>query len=403
MATKGSGAASSGEAARQDGFELGAAQKAGTQQSRSQLSQSESFLTSMVESMPAVVFVKDSVSGRFILLNRAGEEFLGVPRAAIVGKTDHDFFPKEEADRFVARDRRALQSRQPQIIDEEPVHTPHNGIRCLRTKIIAVRDGADRPLYLLGISEDITEQKLAGDRIRYMAHHDGLTSLANRASFRQQLDAAMTEFRRSGRRDRARTSSISTASRGSTTRSAIRSATRCCKRSRAADATASATAIWSRAWAAMSSPSSRSMPAAGQRAHWRRASSRSMNAPLRPRRPSGGHRRQHRHRAGADATARPGPAAEERRPCAVPGQGRRPRHATGSSSRAWTRTCRSAGARAATCARRSPSGEFELHYQPLVSWQTASHRGFEALLRWRHPSAAWSRRPSSSRSPRRPA
>ncbi len=195
MTVKGSAAVSS-EAAMRDG---GAGQTPAGQH-RSLLGPSEGFLTTVVENMPAVVFVKDSATGRFILLNRAGEEFLGVPRAAIIGKTDHDFFPKEEADRFVARDRRALQSRQPQVVEEEPVHTPHNGIRCLRTKIVAVRDSADRPLYLLGISEDITEQKLAGERIKYMAHHDGLTSLANRALFRQQLDAAMTEFRRSGRK-----------------------------------------------------------------------------------------------------------------------------------------------------------------------------------------------------------
>ncbi len=167
---------------------------------RSLLGPNEGFLPTVVENMPAVVFVKDSTTGRFLLLNRAGEEFLGVSREAILGKTDHDFFPKDEADRFIARDRRALESRQLQIVEEEPVHTPHNGVRCLRTRIIAVRDSADRPQYLLGISEDITEQKVAGERIRYMAHHDGLTNLANRALFRQQLDAALAEFRRTGRR-----------------------------------------------------------------------------------------------------------------------------------------------------------------------------------------------------------
>ena len=195
MSVKGSAAAASKAAIRDGG-----ASKTPAAQLRSPLGGSEAFLTSMVENMPAVVFAKDSATGRFVLLNRAGEEFLGVPRAAIIGKTDHDFFPKEEADRFIARDRRALQSRQPQVVEEEPVHTPHNGIRCLRTRIIAVRDSADRPLYLLGISEDITEQKLVGERMKYMAHHDGLTSLANRALFRQQLDAAMAEFRRSGHR-----------------------------------------------------------------------------------------------------------------------------------------------------------------------------------------------------------
>jgi PAS domain S-box-containing protein len=199
MTTKSGSAVSSNDAARyNDG--IAREQTSRVEQLRSLLGASDGFLTTVVQNIPAVVFAKDAHSGRFILVNRAGEEFLGVPRSAIIGRTDYEVFAKDEADRFVARDQRALQSRQPQVVEEEPVHTPHNGIRCLRTRIIAVRDSLGHPHLLLGISEDITEQKLAGERMRYMAHHDGLTSLANRALFRQQLDAAMSEFRRTGRK-----------------------------------------------------------------------------------------------------------------------------------------------------------------------------------------------------------
>ena len=153
------------------------------------------FLEAVIEHIPAVVFVKDAKDFRFILLNRAGEEFLGVSRDAIIGKTDHDVFPTGEADQFVARDREVLKSRQVEIIEEEPVHTPHNGLRYLRTRMIVVCDAQGEPEYLLGISEDVTDQKLKTERIRHMAHHDGLTDLANRALFRQRLDAAMAEYR----------------------------------------------------------------------------------------------------------------------------------------------------------------------------------------------------------------
>ena len=153
------------------------------------------FLEAVIEHIPAVVFVKDARDFRFILLNLAGEEFLGVKRDAIIGRTDHDVFPKDEADRFVARDREVLKSRQVEIIEEEPVHTPHNGLRFLRTRMIVVCDNKDEPQYLLGISEDVTDQKLKSERIRHMAHHDGLTDLANRALFRRRLDAAMAEYR----------------------------------------------------------------------------------------------------------------------------------------------------------------------------------------------------------------
>ena len=47
--------------------------------------------------------------------------------------------------------------------------------------------------------------------------------------------------------------------------------------------------------------------------------------------------------------------------------------------------------------------EFILHYQPQLDLKTGAIIGFEALVRWRTRSAAWSRRPSSSQRRRRPA
>jgi EAL domain-containing protein (putative c-di-GMP-specific phosphodiesterase class I) len=41
------------------------------------------------------------------------------------------------------------------------------------------------------------------------------------------------------------------------------------------------------------------------------------------------------------------------------------------------------------------AGDFELHYQPKVRCPDGGFEGFEALVRWRHPTA-WCRRASSS-------
>jgi diguanylate cyclase (GGDEF)-like protein/PAS domain S-box-containing protein len=48
------------------------------------------------------------------------------------------------------------------------------------------------------------------------------------------------------------------------------------------------------------------------------------------------------------------------------------------------------------------NGELLLHYQPKFSIDTGKIIGAEALVRWRIRSAAWCRRPNSSRWPRRP-
>ena len=52
-------------------------------------------------------------------------------------------------------------------------------------------------------------------------------------------------------------------------------------------------------------------------------------------------------------------------------------------------------------ARALAEGQFSLHYQPIVDAQTLQVVRFEALLRWTHRTAGRCRRPSSSGSPRR--
>jgi PAS domain S-box-containing protein len=125
------------------------------------LERSEEFLSSLVENLPDMVFVKDAQELRFIRLNRAAEELLGIPREQLIGKCDYDFFPKEEADFFTAKDRAVLAGRTLIDIPVEPIHTKGKGVRFLHTKKIPIFDSDGRPLYLLGISEDITEKKLA--------------------------------------------------------------------------------------------------------------------------------------------------------------------------------------------------------------------------------------------------
>jgi PAS domain S-box-containing protein len=130
-----------------------------------ELRRSETFLESVIENIPDMVFVKDAATLRFVRLNRAGEVLLGISRRDYVGHTDHDFFPAAEADFFTAKDREVIASGHVVDIPEESIETPH-GPRILHTKKLPVIDEDGRPVYLLGISEDITERKQADDAVR---------------------------------------------------------------------------------------------------------------------------------------------------------------------------------------------------------------------------------------------
>ena len=126
----------------------------------------QQFLNSIVENIPNMIFVKDAADLRFVRFNRAGEELLGFPRAELIGKSDYDFFPKEAADAFIAKDRAVLDAGRLTDIPDETIQTKDKGARRLHTKKIPILDAQGRPQYLLGISEDITEYKQAEEALR---------------------------------------------------------------------------------------------------------------------------------------------------------------------------------------------------------------------------------------------
>ncbi|MGH2918862.1 MAG: PAS domain S-box protein [Solirubrobacteraceae bacterium] len=132
-----------------------------TNRAQEELRTSERFLDSVLENLPNMVFVKDADELRFVRFNRAGEELIGSPRAELLGKNDHDLFPESDADAFVRKDREVLASDGVVDIPDESIHTSDNGSRILHTRKIAIRDEGGTPRYLLGISEDITDRRLA--------------------------------------------------------------------------------------------------------------------------------------------------------------------------------------------------------------------------------------------------
>ncbi|MDH3771226.1 MAG: PAS domain-containing protein, partial [Nitrospirota bacterium] len=127
----------------------------------SALRDSELFLNSIVENIPDMIFVKDAKDLQFLRFNKAGEDLLGHSRDALIGKTDYDFFPQEQATFFTTKDREVLENNKALDIPEEIVHTKAQGTRYLHTQKIPILDKNGTPQYLLGISQDITEQRLA--------------------------------------------------------------------------------------------------------------------------------------------------------------------------------------------------------------------------------------------------
>jgi len=155
-----------------------------------ELRDANAFLDAIVENVPLMLFIKDSESLRFVRFNRAGEDLLGWPREALTGKNDFDFWPREQAEFFVRKDRETLRTGRVDI-DEEPIQTRHHGVRVLSTKKVPILDPSGNPRYLLGISEDTTERRRMEQERRLLAE----VSVALSASLDyEQTLATVTEL-----------------------------------------------------------------------------------------------------------------------------------------------------------------------------------------------------------------
>ncbi len=113
---------------------------------------------SIVENLPLMLFVKDANDHRYIEWNKAAEELTGLLKEEMLGNTDYDFWPKEEAQIFIDKDKEVINSGKLFDIAEEPLTTKQKGVRTLHTQKSPIFDRKGKAKYLLGISEDITDK-----------------------------------------------------------------------------------------------------------------------------------------------------------------------------------------------------------------------------------------------------
>ncbi len=149
----------------------------GLKNTQESLNNISAFHNLVIENIPAMVFVKDAKEHRFMLVNRAAEQLLGIDRSELLGKNDFDFFPKEQAETFISRDKVVFESRELQITPEESINTRHNGIRILHTTKIPVFDEQGQPQYLVALCQDITDRKTVEMQLRQAQKMEAIGNL----------------------------------------------------------------------------------------------------------------------------------------------------------------------------------------------------------------------------------
>lgn len=124
------------------------------------LAQWKSFLYSVVNNIPSMVFVSEVEGETFVFSNQAAETFLGMTKEEMAGKQAGDLFPPEMAAFFADGDREMLER---SAVREEQVRLPDG--RFLSMKKIPIFNSRGMLKYMLGIAEDVTNRAAAEDRL----------------------------------------------------------------------------------------------------------------------------------------------------------------------------------------------------------------------------------------------
>jgi diguanylate cyclase (GGDEF)-like protein/PAS domain S-box-containing protein len=159
------------------------------------LAKEQYLLHALLTTVPDYIYFKDAES-RFIRTSTSHAKAFGLSDPAqVIGKTDFDFFTKEHAHKAYEDEQQIMRTGQPLIKEEKETWPNRPDTWVLATKL-PLRDQQGNIIGTVGISKDISERKRMEDQLVYTALHDPLTNLPNRVLFMDRLSHAMERAKR---------------------------------------------------------------------------------------------------------------------------------------------------------------------------------------------------------------
>ncbi|MEP7049119.1 MAG: EAL domain-containing protein [Pseudomonadota bacterium] len=148
-----------------------------------------------MDTIPDQIYFKDRDS-RFTRINPAQAKVLGLSSPGeAVGRSDFDYFSPEHAEPAFRDEQEILRTGLP-LVNVEERETKSDGSVCwVSTTKMPLRDTEGRIIGTFGVSRNITQSKTFQEQLERQAFHDPLTQLPNRALFMNRLQHL---FRRDG-------------------------------------------------------------------------------------------------------------------------------------------------------------------------------------------------------------
>jgi diguanylate cyclase (GGDEF)-like protein/PAS domain S-box-containing protein len=161
-----------------------------------ELYRAHQMLQTILNTIPQRVFWKDR-NCTYVGCNRAFATDAGLNNPAeIIGKSDFELAWSGTADRYSAEDKRIMEQGSTKLNFDEPQSRTDGSLLWLRTSKLPLWDREGKVIGVIGTYEDITERKVAEDRVKFLAFYDALTELPNRALLQDRLSKALASARR---------------------------------------------------------------------------------------------------------------------------------------------------------------------------------------------------------------
>lgn len=136
-----------------------------------ELAESHGLLKAVVDAAPARIFWKDNAL-RYLGCNPAFAADAGAQSPdEVVGKDDYQLAWKAQADMYRADDRQVMDTRIPKLFYDEPTTSSDGKISWLRTSKVPLRNKDNETVGVLGLYQDISEQKLERIALQQSEYH----------------------------------------------------------------------------------------------------------------------------------------------------------------------------------------------------------------------------------------
>jgi diguanylate cyclase (GGDEF)-like protein len=152
------------------------------------------FLQGIVNAMTEPAFVKD-VQRRFVMMNDACCELLGVERSALIGTAEHGLVEFPEADQI--SDESLLRTGAEQL-SQQIVRDAHGRPHSVAVRKFLYRDPKGAPS-IIGVMRDGLDGGRAAKRAAFLLLHDRLAGPPSRALFEQQVRQGIERGRQAGK------------------------------------------------------------------------------------------------------------------------------------------------------------------------------------------------------------